>query len=81
MENKINAPHATEMQPELTVYVRLSACSTTRSLTEKLLVRVNVTSKEDGNWVWKSHSELVSTPQLAELPRTSVLEPSAGQNP
>lgn len=45
------------MQPELTAYAKLSACSASLPLTGRLLVRVNATSREDLNWGWKSHWE------------------------
>lgn len=59
---------------ELTVYAKLSACSASLPVTGRLLVRVNVTSREDLNWGWKSHSEVASPSQLGKLLRTSVLE-------
>lgn len=37
-------------------------------------MRVNVTSRKDLNWGWKSHSEITSRSRLAKVPRTSVLE-------
>lgn len=69
---KINAPHATEMQPKWLECVK-AKCSPP-PWTGKLLVRVNGTSRVDVNWGWKSHSEIMSRSQLAKLPGTSGLE-------